>query len=142
MGSVQIAQIAPALFSANSSGLGPAAALALRVAADGSQSSSPTAAFDAGLGKFVTAEVDLSVEGEQVFLALFGTGIRYRGEAPVRARIGGEDVQVLYAGEQPEFAGVDQVNLAIPASLAGRGEVDVVVFVGDQQANTVRIRLR
>jgi len=141
-GSLQIAPVAPALFTANSSGVGPAAALALRIAADGSQSTTPTARFDAERGEFVTAEIDLGVEGEQVFLTLFGSGVRFRGDAPVTARIGGEDVDVLFAGAQPEFVGVDQINLSVPASLAGRGEVDVVVFVGDQAANTVRIRLR
>lgn len=141
-GSLQIAATAPAIFTANASGVGPAAALALRVAVDGSQSTIPTAKLDADRTAFVTSEIDLNVEGEQVFLILFGTGVRFRGDAPVSARIGGEEVDVLFAGEQPEFAGVDQINLAIPANLAGRGEVDVVVFVGDQQANTVRIRLR
>lgn len=141
MGVLQIFSLAPAVFTANASGIGPAAALALRVAADGSQSATPTAVFDSELGEFVASAIDLEVEGEQVYLMLFGTGVRFRGDAPVTARIGGEEVDVLFAGEQPEFVGVDQINLAIPASLTGRGEVDVVVFVGDQQTNTVRIRL-
>lgn len=141
-GSVQVAGLAPALFAANAGGRGPAAALALRVAADGSQSATPTARFDAEQAEFVSAEIDVAVEGEQVFLVLFGTGVRFRGDAQVTARIGGLVADVLFAGEQPEFVGVDQINLRIPPELAGRGEVDVVIFVGDQQANTVKIRLR
>ncbi len=38
------------------------------------------------------------------------------------AKIGGVDAQVVFAGPQGEFAGLDQVNLRLPDGLAGRGE--------------------
>ncbi len=45
---------------------------------------------------------------EQYFLTLFGTGIRFRNASlPVTAQIGGTEVEVLYAGEQKEFVGLD-----------------------------------
>ena len=117
-GSLQIAATAPALFAANANGRGVAAALALRVAADGSQSFQPTATFDAGLGEHVAAEIDLGTEDEQLFVLLFGTGLRFRGETPVTARIGGEDAEVLFAGAQPELVGSTRSICGFPAACA------------------------
>jgi uncharacterized protein (TIGR03437 family) len=56
--------------------------------------------------------------------------------------IGGVNSEVLYAGEQGAFVGLDQLNLRLPRSLAGRGEVDVVLMVDGRAANTVRINVR
>ena len=38
--------------------------------------------------------------------------------------------------------GVDQVNVLVPGSLAGRGEVDVLLTVDAQMANPVRINIK
>ena len=54
-------------------------------------------------------------------------------------RIGGVDAQVQYAGAQGSFPGLDQVNVQVPPSMAGRGEVDVVLTVDAQPANTVKV---
>jgi uncharacterized protein (TIGR03437 family) len=76
-------------------------------------------------------------------LVLFGTGIRFRDtNAPVTATVGGEPADVLYGGAQPEFIGVDQVNLLLPRKLAGRGEVDVLVVVDGLACNTVRVHIQ
>ncbi|MGH9671628.1 MAG: hypothetical protein ACRD44_00470, partial [Bryobacteraceae bacterium] len=40
-----------------------------------------------------------------------------------------------------EFAGLDQVNLRLSASLAGRGEVDIVLTVDGKTANVVRVNI-
>ena len=53
--------------------------------------------------------------------------------------IGGINVPVTYAGAQGTFAGLDQVNVSLPAELAGRGLVDIVLTVDGQQANTLQI---
>jgi uncharacterized protein (TIGR03437 family) len=37
---------------------------------------------------------------------------------------------------------MDQVNLLVPTSLAGRGEVDVVLTVDGVAANTVRVNIK
>jgi uncharacterized protein (TIGR03437 family) len=49
---------------------------------------------------------------------------------------------VLFAGPQGAFVGLDQVNLRLPRSLAGRGEVDLALVVGGKPANVVKINLR
>jgi uncharacterized protein (TIGR03437 family) len=72
-----------------------------------------------------------------------GTGIRYRSAlSSVSARIGGTDAQVLYAGAQGDFIGLDQINVNIPRSLAGRGEVDIVLMADGKPANTVKAHIR
>jgi uncharacterized protein (TIGR03437 family) len=48
---------------------------------------------------------------------------------------------VLYAGPQPEFDGLDQINVALPIALRGSGEVDVVVRANGALSNTGRINL-
>ena len=58
------------------------------------------------------------------------------------ATIGGEPAEVIFAGPQGSFVGLDQVNLRIPRTLAGRGEVEVQLRVDGKATNTVRIGIR
>jgi len=139
---IQIDPVAPGLFSANADGRGVAAALAIRATAAGEQV--PVNVFECprGAGSCVGAAMDLGVESDQLILLLFGTGIRGRtGLAGVRATVGGSDAEVLYAGPQGAFVGLDQVNVRIPRSLLGQGEVEVVLTVDGKTSNTVTIRL-
>jgi uncharacterized protein (TIGR03437 family) len=138
-----IKAVAPSLFTASADGSDVAAALALRVKADGSQSYEPVAQFDAAQNKFIAPPLDLGPEGEQVYLILFGTGIRQRSSlSAVIATIGGEYAEVSYAGAQGDYVGLDQVNLRIPRSLAGRGEMDLLLTVEAQMANPVRVNIK
>ncbi|MGH9839406.1 MAG: S8 family serine peptidase [Blastocatellia bacterium] len=141
-GTVQIAMAYPGLFSANANGQGVAAAVALRVKADGSQSYEPVSVFDQAQNKFVPRQISLGAENEQIYLVLFGTGIRYRSSlSNVTARIGSIDVPVTYAGAQGGFVGLDQVNLKLPRSLAGRGEVDIMLIVDGKPSNAVKVNV-
>ncbi len=140
-GSIQVAHVAPAVFSANANGTGPAAAQVVRVAQDGSQTLEPTAALDPVAGRFVTRPIDVSAPNEQVVLTLFGLGVRFASGA-VSAMVGGGPAQVLFAGPQPQFAGVDQINILLPRALAGRGEVQVVISADGESSNPVDIRIR
>jgi uncharacterized protein (TIGR03437 family) len=141
-GAMTIANVAPGLFSANANGQGVAAALVLRIKADRSQSYEPIAQFDAAQNRFVPAPIDLGPDTDQVFLVLFGTGLRFRSSlTAVSCTIGGTGSELLFAGAVPEFVGLDQVNVRLPRSLAGRGEVDVVLVVDSKAANTVRVSI-
>ncbi len=143
---VEILPVAPGLFAANGDGQGVAAAVALRVKADGSTSYEPVAQFDGAQGRYVASPVELGGEDDRVYLLLFGTGIRsapdFGSLETVRVTIGGVDAQVTYAGAQGGFAGLEQVNLLLPRSLAGRGEMDVTLMVDGRVANTVRLHVR
>ncbi|MFN0111428.1 MAG: hypothetical protein ACKVZH_21400 [Blastocatellia bacterium] len=139
-GAISIAAVAPGLFTANASGSGLAAATLLRIRADGSQSYEPIARFDSAAGRIVAVPISFGAATDQLALLLFGTGLRRNsGLAGVMTRIGGVEVQTLFAGAQGDFVGLDQMNLLLPRVLARRGEVDVVVTVDGRTANTVRV---
>ncbi|MGE0887004.1 MAG: right-handed parallel beta-helix repeat-containing protein [Blastocatellales bacterium] len=140
---VQIARVAPALFTANASGQGVAAAYALRIKANGSQISEPIAQFDQAQSRFVVRPIDLGDASDQVYVILFGSGLRFRSSlTAVSAQVGGTPATVTYVGVQGEFVGLDQANVLLPRSLIGRGEVDVVLTIDGQAANTVRISIK
>jgi uncharacterized protein (TIGR03437 family) len=142
-GTVTIATVAPSLFTASSTGSGVAASLALRVKADNSQSFEPIAQFDAATNKFVSVPIDLGPEGERVFLIAYGTGFRgASGLGAVSVKIGDVQAQVPFLGPQGALVGLDQANVLIPRSLAGRGEVDVVFTVDGKAANTVKVAVK
>jgi uncharacterized protein (TIGR03437 family) len=137
-GAVWIAPAAPGLFSMNANGLGPAAAYALRVRADGAQTTEPTFHCAATC---VNLPLDLGPVGDQVYLQLYGTGLRHSA-APPLATIGGERVEVLYAGPQSAFPGLDQLNLRVPRTLAGRGELPVVLVTAGKVSNPVTVSFK
>jgi uncharacterized protein (TIGR03437 family) len=138
-----IAAVAPGLFAANANGQGVAAAVALRVRANGAQGVEPVARFDQQAGRFVSLPIDLGPADEQVFLILFGTGFRGRsGLGAVKVSIGGEPAEALFAGEAPGFAGLDQANVRLPRSLAGKGEVGILFTVDNRSANEVTVSVR
>ncbi len=138
-----IAAVAPGLFTVDDSGRGLAAALALRAKTDGSQQFESVAQFDPAQNKFVAVPIDLGPETDQVFLILFGAGLRYRSAlSAVRARIGDVDSQVSFAGPQNNFAGLDQVNVRLSRALSGRGEMDVALMADGRAANIVKIRIK
>jgi hypothetical protein len=122
---------------------GLAAAVVLRVKADGSQVYGPAARFDAAQNKFVAVPIDLGDESDQVFLLLFGMGLRHiDSPASVTARIGGAAAEVSYAGAQGGFVGLDQVNLRAPRGLIGRGDVDITLTVNGKTANNVGVSIK
>jgi uncharacterized protein (TIGR03437 family) len=144
---LRISEVAPGLFSANSTGDGVAAAYLVRDKSDGARSYESVAQFDAAQNKFVPLPIDLGPDrgsaSDRVYLILFGTGIQGRSAmSAVRATIGGVVSEVLYAGSQGDFAGVDQINLYLQRSLAGRGVVDVALVVDGKDANIVQISFR
>ena len=55
---------------------------------------------------------------------------------------GRRGAEVLFAGAQGGLVGLDQCNLRLPPSLAGRGEVDVALSVEGKASNTVKVRIR
>ncbi|HMX29612.1 MAG TPA: hypothetical protein PKC13_28765 [Blastocatellia bacterium] len=140
-GEAEIAPVAPGLFTASGNGQGVAAGIALRRRADGTISYEPLAKFEQS--QFVAVPIDLSREDEDVYLILYGTGLRGRSDLKnVRCSIGGVEAEVSYAGEVAGYAGMDQLNVKLPRALAGRGEVDLLLRVDGRAANTLRVGIR
>lgn len=73
------------------------------------------------------------------YLVLFGTGVRDGKD--VRAFIGGIEAQVDYAGAQPYYVALDQINLRIPEAVAGQGLLDVFITDGLTISNTVVVNV-
>jgi uncharacterized protein (TIGR03437 family) len=127
------AAVAPALFTLNAAGL--VAGYVVRVS-QGSQTVEP-----------ISDPIDLGPTGgssptAQVYLCLFGTGIRGAPAGQVSVRVQGIDAPVIYAGAQSQFAGLDQVNILLPIELAGTGDVGIVLTAGGIQAPTVRVSIK
>lgn len=142
-GGAEITRVSPGLLSADGTGRGLASAVAIRIRAGGAQSFESTVRFDATLNQFVAVPIDVSNPTDQVFLALYGTGMKYRSAlTAVNCTIGGVVSEVLYAGEVPGFVGYDQLNVRLSPTLIGRGEVDVVVTIDGKVANTLRVSIR
>jgi uncharacterized protein (TIGR03437 family) len=136
-GSVAIVDVQPGLFTLNAAGL--IAGGILRIKPDGTRVNEDVYSVDAS-GSVVAAPVDVSTG--QVYLILYGTGFRRAQTAVVTATIGGATLPVDYAGAQGYFVGLDQVNVQLPASMAGAGDVPLILTVGGKQSNTARITLK
>lgn len=143
VGGGEIVSVSPGLFTADASGAGLAAATVLRVKANGDQVYEPVVLFDSETRRFIAVPIDPGNPAEQVYLLAFGTGFRYRSDlANVSAKIGDSPAEVLFAGAQGDFVGLDQCNIRLLPNLAGRGEVAVVLTVDGKATNTVRIAIR
>jgi uncharacterized protein (TIGR03437 family) len=141
-GTINITSVAPGLFAANANGSGVAAAVAFRLRSNGTQSFEAATRLDTATNRFVSVPIDLGLTTDQVFAVLFGTGIRNRSSlAAVTAQIGGVPAPVQSAGASGQ-AGVDQINVLLPRTLIGRGEVDLVLTVDGKTANTVRVNIK
>ena len=141
-GTVAISTVAPGLFSYNGTGEGVAAASILRIKASGALSYEDLARFDATANRWVATPIDLGAEGDQVFLILYGTGLRNRSAlAAVMAAVGASNAEVLYVGPQGA-AGLDQINLRLARTLIGAGDVEVKLNVDGRASNAVRVTIR
>lgn len=139
-GNLLIQTVAPGIFTANADGKGAAAGSYVRGAGP-PLTTGPVFRCDTAPGSCRPEPIDWGAATDSVFLQFFATGIRQRSSlSTVTATVGGEAVPVQFAGAQPQFPGLDQINLGpLPRSLAGRGTVTVVVKVDGKDANPVSI---
>jgi uncharacterized protein (TIGR03437 family) len=146
-GTLQIDSVAPGLFAANANGQGVPAAYVIRVVypTQGDPTVTREAPFQCGTtaGSCVPKPVDFVAANNDLYLELYGTGIRGRSSlAAAAVKIGGVDTPVLYAGPVEGMPGLDQVNVGVPRSLIGRGNVDIVLTVDGKTANTVVVNIK
>ena len=116
--------------------------MAVRVAADGTQTVVPVFSCGAAPGSCVNAPISRPAAGEQVILQLYGTGVRGRiALDQVTVQIGGSQAEVLYAGAQSEYPGLDQINVKLPPMSNVRGPQVVWLTVEGRVANAVQISI-
>ncbi len=140
---IQVDSVTPGVFTADSTGKGIAAANVQRVKPNGAQSFENITRFDSTRGQMMPIPIDLGPAGDQVYLVLYGTGVRYRRAlANASATVGDITASVTYAGSQNSYAGLDQINVMIPRELAGRGEVEVILNVEGKPANVVKVKIK
>jgi uncharacterized protein (TIGR03437 family) len=88
---------------------------------------------------FLLGDFSTNTGNSATFLALFATGLNFP-VTPV-VTIGGVPVQVTFSGPAPCCDGLDQVNVMLPASLAGAGRVPVLLTQNGVASNTVQVVL-
>jgi uncharacterized protein (TIGR03437 family) len=136
-GPVNVVPYAPGLFAVNSAGL--SASFADCVAADGTQTTILTS--QVVNGALVAVPLNLKTCQETV-LELWATGLDAATASNVEVTIGGTDAMVLFAGPEGSYPGVDQVNVVVPQSLAGAGNVPVVLSIEGVTSNTVNVTIQ
>ncbi len=134
-GKVKIVSAAPGVFSITGDGTGEASAQC-------------GALVDVVMGDTTTQEFVISeqpcnvgTEARAAYLILYGTGWRFQGGTTL-VTIGGETLTPVFAGAQPSFPGLDQINLALTQTLKGKGTVDVIVNAGTVASKTVTVRIQ
>ena len=135
--SIQVGNVSPGLFELNTSGL--VAAWILPVISGVQQNLQPVYQVNAS-GDVVPRPINLGTSGGQFYLEMYGTGIR--NASNVTVTVGGVSVPVLYHGAAPGYAGLDQVNIAIPKSLAGTGGVRVYIVADGAASNVVGLNVQ
>lgn len=134
-GTVEVIAVSPSIFTFNSNGQGVLAAEVVRVKTNGIQVRETLAQPDPVTNQMVTKPIDLGPEGERVFLEIYLTGIRGAADENadgnlnenVWVLIGGQSLTPSFAGRQPFFAGLDQVNVELPRSLLGSGKINLSI---------------
>jgi uncharacterized protein (TIGR03437 family) len=140
-GSVSLNPVAPGVFTINQSGQGAPAARFARYR--GSELIASGFVFETGapVGEIDAVPLDLGPEGEQLFIEIYGTGMR--GASQVIATLGGEPVPTSAVAPLEEFVGLDQINIGpIPRSFIGRGEAQLILIMNGSVANAVVLRFQ
>jgi len=110
-----------------------------------------TASATASQGSGANAEVRLLADAvdvttahadgtQSVMLNFYASGVRHASE--VHVQIAGQNVPVLHSGASADFPGLDEVTVEIPRSLAGMGQVDVVLTADGQEASPVPVHIQ
>lgn len=143
-GAITVAAVAPALFSANGTGKGVASGMVsdLITGKTVNVAMCPITMPLCVAPSFVFNPIPDVLSGGSV-LVLYGTGIENRPAlSAVSVTIGSQTLPVLYAGPSLVFPGVDQVNVALPSSLAGSGTVYVTVSISGTTSNQVTLYIQ
>ena len=93
--------------------------------------------------QFVTSSqpCDVGTPERASFLIIFGTGWRLQGNTTT-VTVGGETLVPTFAGAQPNFPGLDQINVPLTQTLMGKGLVDLIVTSNSIASKTVQVAIK
>jgi len=86
--------------------------------------------------------INMGSATDSVYLILYGTGLDAATVSKVTVAVNGVNAPVLYVGPGGGFPGLDQVNIQLPVSLAGKGDVNVQLTAAGVAANPVQITIQ
>jgi uncharacterized protein (TIGR03437 family) len=97
-------------------------------------------------GQLTPAPIEVGSGVTQVYLILYGTGIRNH-QNPVSATLSNKVVALSpltasYAGPQGVYAGEDQINILLPQSLQGFGLATMTLTADGQNTNPIQIQIQ
>ncbi len=136
---INIELAAPGIFTAATTGAGPAAAYLLRYAPGATAPYDSQSAYRCAR-VCATADLDLGASTDSAYLVLFGTGLRHAHS--VSATVAGQLVPISYRGPQLGYPGLDQVNILLPHQFAGSGAVSLLLYADEVSSNAVQISIR
>ena len=152
-GSIEVAPTSPAFFTASQNGSGVPSGYITRVAAGTQQQTNEQIASYGGGG---VTPITIDRRGDEIYLILFGTGLRYAPNTnsgndialvgggtianvaeSLEVTIGGKLARVDFAGAQGGFYGLDQLNVKIPADAVASPTAPVIIKVRDANGNLI-----
>ncbi|MDX2031230.1 MAG: hypothetical protein SF339_11195 [Blastocatellia bacterium] len=114
-GKAKVVDAAPGVFSVDGSGKGVSTAQCGRVSAD-------------GLGFNITSPpCSVGNDSQADLLVIYGTG--WRNGAGIQVKIGDQTLTPSFVGAQPDFQGLDQINVALTKELAEKKDLEITVTV-------------
>ena len=135
---VVIAPVAPAVFTANGNSL--LVGWAIRVSSTGTVTEEMALVANAD-GSYTAAPINMGAATDKVYLAFYATGVQAAGLANVAVIVNGVTTPASYAGNGG-YPGIDQINVLLPASLAGSGTVTLQLTASGIAANAVQVAIQ
>jgi len=120
-GTIKLVAVAPGVFSATGDGKGKAVAQCGRVSDDG-------LTFEVSTPPCATSNTN-----NENLLILYGTG--WRNGAGITVKVGDLVLTPSYSGPQPNYPGLDQINVSIPSELANKTDTEFTVEFGTVISN-------
>jgi uncharacterized protein (TIGR03437 family) len=151
-GQIEVSPISPAFFTATQNGSGVPSGYVTRVAAGTFQQTNEQIASFAGGS---VTPITVQRRGDEIYLILFGTGIRYAPNTntandiqlaggtllnvaeSIEVTIGSRVARVDFAGPQSQYYGLDQLNVLIPADAVASPTAPVIIKIRDANGNLV-----
>jgi uncharacterized protein (TIGR03437 family) len=142
-----VESVGPALFAIQKDGTSFAAAVLIRVHADGTDSAESLVGSDPTTGELVPVSASPGAASDRLYLSLYGTGftgVTAQTVGSVSPGHPNDALPILYAGPQGQIDGLDQINIELSGELVSEPSLDILLVAKKPdgypvRTNTVRI---